>query len=325
MKSFNAVVRMLTVGVLMAITGSVAAQQPYPVKPIRFIVPFPPGGSTDPMARMAAGKLAENWGVPVVVDNRPGGSTIIGTEAVAKAPPDGYTILLAGIPLVTGISLYPSIPYNAIKDFAPIATIARSEFVLVLHPSVAANNLREFMALAKSRPEQLDYGSSGTGGSLHLAAELFNVMVGSKMQHIPYKGSGPLISDLIGGQVKLSFQTPIATISHIKSGRLKAIAVTGKNRNSALPQVPTFTEAGLSGFDVNIWYGIVAPAGTPKGVIDKMSGEMAQILVMPDIREYLARQGMEPFISTPDQVTALIRADIAKYAKIIKTANIKLQ
>ncbi len=324
MNTFNAVVRMVLLCLLIAIAGSAAAQQAYPSKPIRFIVPFPPGGSTDPLARMAAQKMTEAWGQQVIVDNRPGGNTIIGTEAVAKAAPDGYTILLAGIPLVTGISLYPNIPYDATKDFAPVATIARSEFVLVVHPSLPANNLQEFIALAKSKPGELDYGSSGTGGSLHLAGELFNVIAGVKLQHIPYKGSGPLISDLIGGQVGLSFQTPIATIAHIRSGRLKAIAVTGAARSSALPQIATFTEAGLPGFDVNIWYGIVAPAGTPRTIVDKMSTEVARSLAMPDVRKYLSNQGMEPFISTPEQVAALIKADIAKYAKIIKAANIKI-
>ena len=324
MKTLNAVTRILTVGLLMAIAASASAQQVYPSKPIRFIVPFPPGGSTDPLARLAAQKMTEAWGQQVIVDNRPGGNTIIGSEAVAKAAPDGYTILLAGIPLVTGISLYPNIPYDAIKDFAPVATIARSEFVLVLNPSVPANNLQEFIALAKSKPGELDYGSSGTGGSLHLAGELFNVIAGVKMQHIPYKGSGPLVSDVIGGQVPVSFQTPIATLAHIKSGRLKAIAVTGAARLQALPQVPTFAEGGLPGYDTNIWYGIVAPAGTPKAIINKMSSEVAKSLATPEVRKNLANQGMEPFISTPDQVAALIKADIAKYAKIIKTANIKI-
>ena len=325
MQVCTAVLRSLSVALLMLLAGSVSAQQNFPSKPIRFIVPFPPGGSTDPLARLAGQRMAESWGQQVLIDNRPGGSTIIGTEAVAKAAPDGYTILLAGIPLVTGTSLYPNIPYDAIRDFAPVTTIARSEYVLVLHPSVPANNLQEFIALAKSKPDQLDYGSSGTGGSLHLAGELFNVVAGVKMLHIPYKGSGPLVTDLIGGQVRLSFQTPIATIGHIRSGKLRPIAVTGKTRLAALPQVPTFSEAGLSGFDVDIWFGIVAPAGTPRAIIDRMANEVGKGLASPETREKLASQGMDPFISTPEQTAALIRNDIAKYAKIIKTANIKVE
>ncbi len=323
MQVCTAIARSVTVVLLMILAGSGIAQQNYPSKPIRFIVPFPPGGSTDPLARLAGQRMAESWGQQVLIDNRPGGSTIIGTEAVAKAAPDGYTILLAGIPLVTGTSLYPNIPYDAIRDFAPVTTIARSEYVLVLHPSVPANNLQEFIALAKAKPDQLDYGSSGTGGSLHLAGELFNFVAGVKMLHIPYKGSGPLVTDLIGGQVRLSFQTPIATLGHIRSGKLRPIAVTGKGRLSALPQVPTFAEAGLSGFDVDIWFGIVAPTGTPKAIIDKMASEVGKGLATPETRDKLSSQGMDPFISTPEQTAALIKADIAKYAKIIKTANIK--
>lgn len=325
MITFKAVARMATLCVLMAIAGSAAAQQVYPDKLIRFIVPFPPGGSTDPMARMAAGKLAERWGKSVVVDNRPGGNTIIGTEAVAKAAPDGYTILLASFTFVTGPSLLPYLPYDPVKNFDAVATIAKSRYVLVVHPSVPANNLRAFIALAKSEPGKLNYGSSGVGSGVHLAGALFNIMEGTKMEHVPYKGSGTLVPDLISGQVQLSFQIPISTISYIKSGRLKAIAITGEKRLATLPQVPTFAEAGLPNYKMQGWYGIVAPAGTPKEIIDKMSREMAEILAMPDILEYLARQGMEPFISTPGEMTALIKADIAKYAKIIKDANIKIQ
>jgi len=325
MIAFKAVASMLTLGVLMAIAGPATAQQDYPDKPIHFIVPFPPGGSTDPMARMAAAKLAEKWGQSVIVDNRPGGNTIIGTEAVAKAAPDGYTILLASFTFVTGPSLLPYLPYDPVKDFDAVATIAKSRYVLVVHPTVPANNLQEFIALAKSEPGQLNYGSSGVGSGVHLAGALFNLMEGTKMQHVPYKGSGTLMPDLLGGQVQLSFQIPISTINYIKSGRLKAIAITGETRLATLPQVPTFAEAGLPDYKMQGWYGIVAPAGTPKEIVDKMSREMAVILAMPDILEYLARQGMEPYVSTHDEMTALIKADITKYAKIIKDANIKIQ
>ena len=325
MKTFNAVLRMVTVGVLMAIAGSVAAQQPYPIKPIRIITPYPPGGSADPMARLVGRKLAEEWSQPVIVENRPGGNAIIGTEIAAKAPPDGYTILVVGNTHVAYPNLLPNLPYDAIKDFDAVATIARLRYVLVLYPLVPANTLQEFIALAKSKPGQLNFASSGVGSGLHLGGELFNITVGTKMEHIPYKGSGPLITDLIGGRVQLSFQTTIAVINHIKSGRLKAIAVSGKTRSSALPQVPTFAEAGLPNFDMTGWYGILAPAASPKEVIDKMSRAMAVILLMPDVQEYLAKQGFEPLISTPEQFTALMKADFAKYAHIIKTANIKLK
>ena len=205
-----------------------------------------------------------------------------------------------------------------------MASISKSRHVLVLNPSIAANNLQEFIALAKSKPGQLNYASSGVGTNTHLSGELFDLMTGTKMQHIPYKGSGPLVSDLIGGQVQLSFQVPISVISHIRSGKLKAIAITGETRASALPQVPTFAEAGLTGFGLMGWFGIVTPAGTPKEIIGKMSAEMAAILAKPDVQDFLAKQGSEAFVSTPGEVAALIKADVAKYARVIKAANVKI-
>ena len=325
MKTFNALVSLAAVGVLMVVAGSVTAQQGYPSKPIRFVLPYPPGGSTTPLARIVGQKLTENWGQQVIIDNRGGGNTIIGTDVVAKASPDGYTILLISSAFFSAPSLFPYLPYDTVKDFEAVATIAKSRFVLVVHPSVPANNLREFIALAKSEPRKLNYASSGVGSNVHLSGELFDIMVGTKMQHIPYKGSGPLISDLIGGQVQLSFQVPISVMSQIKSGRLRAIAITGEARSSALPQVPTFAEGGLPDFGLTGWFGIVAPAGTSKEIIEKMSSEMAAILAMPDVQEALAKQGSDAFISTPEQVAAMIKSDIAKYAKIIKAANIKIE
>ncbi len=322
MKVFSAVARMVMLGILMAIAGYAAAQESYPSKPIRFITPYAPGGSTTVVARLVGQKLSENWGQQVMVDNRPGGNTIIGTEALYRSAPDGYTILLAGTPHVVNPSMLPT-PYDAIKDFAPVATATSNEVLLVVHPSVPANNLKEFIALAKAKPGQLNYATSSTGGSPHLASELFNIMAGVKTQHIPYKGGGPAVTDLIGGQVQLIFAIPTNVIAHVKSGRLKAIAVSGETRLSSLPQVPTFTESGLPGFSAKTWYGVLAPAGTPKPIINKLSGEIAKILAMPDIKQKLAAQGFEPFISTPEEFAALIKADLAKYAKIIKAANIK--
>ena len=322
MNTFSTCARALFAAMLLVPAGYTYAQKNYPSKPRRFIVPFPPGGSTDPMARMSASKLSELWGQQLVVDNRPGGNTVIGTEAGAKAAADGYTILLASFTFVTGPSLIPHLPYHPVKDFDPMATIAKSRYVLVVNPAVAANNLKEFITLAKARGEQFNYGSSGVGSGVHLAGALFNTQVGTKMQHVPYKGSGPLISELVGGQVQLSFQIPISAISLIKSGRLKAIAITGDARFATLPQIPTFAESGMPGFQMQGWYGIVAPAGTPKTIIGKMSREMTGILAMPDILDYLARQGMEPLITTPEAMAALIKSDIAKYAKIISDAGI---
>ena len=309
----------------LMLAGPVSAQQAYPTKSIRFIVPYPPGGSTDPMARLAANKLAERWGQSVVVDNRPGGSTIIGTEAVAKAAPDGYTILLASSAFVTGPSMFSRLPYNTLKDCAGVATIAKSRFVLVVGLGVPTNTLQEFIALAKSRPGKLNFASSGVGANTHLSAEMFSSLTGTKLNHIPYKGSGVLVTDLISGRVDLSFQVPITVMTYITTGRLKAIAISGDGRAPALPEVPTFGEAGLQGFNPSGWFGIVAPAASPKFAINKLSTEVAAILALPDSRDYLIKQGSEAFVSTPEQVNALIRSDVARYAKIIKDANIKVE
>lgn len=326
MLSINTTVkRAVCLGVLMIVGSPSIAQQTYPARAIRFIVPYPPGGSTDPMARLVANKLAERWGQSVVVDNRPGGSTIIGTEVVAKAAPDGHTILLASSAFVTGPSMFSRLPYNTLRDFTGVATIAKSRFVLVTGPQLPANNLQEFIALAKARAGKLSFASSGIGANTHLSAELFNGMVGTKMHHIPYKGSGVLVTDLISGRVDLSFQVPITVMTYITSNRLKALAISGDSRAPALPDVPTFSEAGLPGFRPEGWFGIVMPAAAPKFVINKMSSEVAAILALPDSRDYLIKQGSEAFVSTPEQVNALIKADVARYAKIIKDANIQSQ
>lgn len=321
----TAVTRALLLAILMASTGRALAQPVYPTRPVRFIVPYPPGGSTDPMARLAAGKLADRWGHSVVVDNRPGGSTIIGTEVVAKAAPDGHTILLVSSAFLSTPSLFARMPYNTLRDFTGVAAIAKSRFVLVLYPAVPAHNLKEFIALAKARPGQLNFASSGVGANTHLTAEQFNIMVGTKMNHVPYKGSGTLITDLVGGRVELSFQVPITVMTYVNGGRLRPIAITGDSRAPALPGVPTFAEAGLAGFRSEGWFGIAAPAATPKSAINRISSEMAAILAMPDVREYLVKQGSEAYPLTPDQVNALIKADIARYAKIVKDANIKVE
>ncbi len=325
LKLSTTVNRTVCLVVLMMVGSPSIAQQTYPARAIRFIVPYPPGGSTDPMARLVANKLAERWGQSVVVDNRPGGSTIIGTEAVAKAAPDGHTILLASSAFVTGPSMFSRLPYNTLRDFTGVATIAKSRFVLVTGPQLPANNLQEFIALAKARAGKLSFASSGIGANTHLSAELFNSMVGTKMHHIPYKGSGVLVTDLISGRVDLSFQVPITVMTYITSNRLKALAISGDSRAPALPDVPTFNEAGLAGFRPEGWFGIVMPAGAAKFAINKMSSDVAAILALPDSRDYLIKQGSEAFVSTPEQVNALIKADVTRYAKIIKDANIQAQ
>ncbi len=316
-------VRLLAV-VFTGLSAHAIAQTSYPTKAIHFITPFPPGGSLDPLTRMSAQKLSEKWGQPTVVENRPGANTIIGTSAVAKAAPDGYTILVVGTPHVVNPSLFAT-PYDAIKDFAPIATIARSRQILVVNPSLPVSNLQALIAMAKAKPGQLTYGSSGTGNTNHLAGELLCNLAGIKMLHIPYKGAGPAIIDLISGQLQLSFHVTISVIPHIKSGRLKPIAVSGKTRTQALPQVPVFAEAGLPAFDIAGWTGMFAPAGTPREIIEKISAEMGRILAAPDVVERLVNQGLEPLISTPEQFAALLKSDMTKFAKLIKDANIKFE
>jgi len=306
------------------VATSAFAQSAYPVKVVRFITPFPPGGSLDPLTRMSAQKLSEVWGQPTVVENRPGGNSIIGTQAVARSAPDGYTILVAGTPHVTNPSLFPT-PYDAIKDFAGICTIARSRQILVVNRSMPVSSVKEIIALAKARPGQLNYGSSGSGNTNHLAGELFSMLAGVKITHIPYKGAGPALTDLIGGQLHLSFHVPISALPHVRSGRLKALATTGETRIQSAADIPTFAEAGMPGFDMQGWTGMFAPAATPKTIVDKISADMAKVLSSPEIVERLIGMGQEPLVSTPEQFSALLKSDLAKYAKIIKDAGIKVE
>ena len=322
------VVRIIGVAALGAAAlwcSSLQAQQPYPSKPVRIIVPFPPGGSIDPVARMLAQKLTEGWGQQVIVDNRPGANGVIGTELLARAPPDGYTLIHLGASThVTNALLVKNLPYDSFKDFAPVAAVQRSEYVLVVHPSLPANDLKQLIALAKSRPGQINYASSGNGNLNHLAAELFNMMTGIKTHHVPYKGGGQALTDLISGQVQMHFSVTISAISYITAGRLKPIAIGGETRFAALPQVPTFAEAGLPGFNLRPWQGVLAPARTPKPIIDKLSNDISRIVGLPDIREKLANLGMEPLISTPEQFAALMQADLEKSGAVVKAANIRL-
>ncbi|MFH1558318.1 MAG: tripartite tricarboxylate transporter substrate binding protein [Pseudomonadota bacterium] len=323
MKFFPAVAQLVTAALLMALTGGVVAQQAYPNKTIRLIVPFPPGGGVTIIARLIAPKLMEGLGQPVIVDNRPGGNTIIGTEAVAKAAPDGYTLLMISSAHVINHFTLPNLPYDSFKDFAPVATSYKSRYILIAHPSLPANNLREFIAPAKARPGQLNYSSSGTGGVQHLAGELFSVTAGVKIEHIPYKGGGPAITDLLGGQVEFSFQ-PLSTVFiHVKAGRLKALAVPDEVRAPLLPQVPTFAEAGLPGFHVSSWGGVLAPARTPRAIIDKLSAEIGRILATPDMQKQLVNQGQEALISTPEQFASMMKEEMTKIAALVKVVHIK--
>ena len=312
----------LFIGVMVAPVGA----QIYPNKPIRIIIPFPPGGAPTIIARLMGDKLTQSWGQPVIVDNRGGGNTVIGSEALVKSPPDGSTLGLMTSAHVIYPLLIPNLPYDSIKDFTPIATLARAELILAVHPSVPVNSLQELVAYAKTRPGQLNYASVGSGGMTHLATESFSTLAGVKMQQVPYKGTAPAFTDLVGGQVHLFFSPPTAAlVPFIKSGKLKAIAVSGESRKAALPQVPTLTEGGLPGFDIKVWYGILAPLHVPRRIIDTIAAKVPKILASADMKERLVNQELDPFISTPEQFAALIRDDTARFARIIKEGNIKLE
>ncbi len=325
MNFYTLIARIVSLGLLLAAAGPGIAQQPYPSKPVRYIIPYPPGGSTDPMGRMIAARLTERWGQQVIVDNRPGGNTVIGTEFLSRANPDGYTIGWASAAFFSTPSLIPNLPYDTFRDFVGVTTIGKSRIVLVLHPSVPANNLQDLIALVKSKPGQFNFGSSGVGTNTHLSGELFNQVTGAKVIHIPYKGSGPVTTDLLGGRVEMSFQVPITVIPFINAGRLKPIAVSGETRLPALAQVPTFTEAGLPNGGLTGITGIIAPAKSPYPAISRIAREVAAILAMPSTQEFMARQGAEPFTSTPEQTNAIIKDEVARYAKIIKGAGITHQ
>lgn len=296
----------------------------YPSKPIRMIVTFPPGGSTTIIARMIGQKLTDSWGQQVVVDNRGGGNTIIGSEAMVRAAPDGYTLLHVTSTHTINPSLLKT-PYDAIKDFAPVATLVGTETLLVVNPQLPANNLQELIALAKARPGQLNFASSGSGTANHLAIELFSILAGIKMQHIPHKGAGPAVTDLVGGQVQVFTNNALPLTPFVKAGRIRAIAISGENRLQSLPEVPTFTESGLPGFSVNSWQGVLAPVKTPRAIIDKLSVEYARILRTPEVRDTLQKMGADPMIGSPEQFAALIKTDLVRYAKLIKDAKIRLE
>jgi len=325
MTPFARVVRIVVACLSVALSGAAAGQQPYPSKPIRLIVPFPPGGSIDPIARMIGQKLSESLGQQVFVDNRPGANGAIGTEILAKAPPDGYTLIHLGPGThVINALLVKNLPYDSMKDFAPVATVQRSDYTLVVHPSLPAGSVKELVALAKAKPGQIAYASSGNGNMNHLAAELFNMVTGVKTYHIPYKGAGPALTDLISGQVQMHFSVTISALPHVKSGRLKPLAFGGDKRFPAMPQVQTFAEAGLSALTLRPWQGILAPARTPKPIIDRLSADISRIVALPEITERLVSLGMTPLITTPEQFAALMASEYAKSAEVIKAANIKL-
>ena len=313
-----------TLAALLALAHAVALAQGYPNRAIKIIVPFPPGGGTDIGTRIIAQKLSEAWGQPVLVENRGGAAGIVGTEATAKSAPDGYTIMMGNIGThAINVSLYKKLPYDPVKDFAPISHVAGLPLFVLVHPSVKVTSIKELIALAKAQPGKLDYSSSGSGGSMHVAAELFKNMTGTHMVHIPYKGGGPAVADLLAGQVPVSFATVLETLPHVKSGRLRALAVTSANRSLASPSVATVAESGVPEYESISWLALFAPAGTPKDIINKISLEVVRIINLPDVKERLLLQGAEPIGSTPEQLAAVLANDIAKYAKVMKAAGVQ--
>ena len=310
----------------VAATGGTASSAEFPSKPIRMIVAFAPGGGTDIIGRIAARGLSENLGAQVVVDNRPGAGGNIGTEIVARAVPDGYTLVTAG----TGTHainpwLYANIPYDAVKDFEPVCLVAATPYLMVVNPSVPARTVKEFIALAKASPDKINMASSGSGGMPHLSGELFNMMTGIKMTHVPYKGTGAVFPDLIGGRVQVTFGDIVATIPHVKSEKLRALGVTSPKRVPSLPDVPTIAESGVPGYDAVGWFGTFAPAGTPKAVIAKLNAAIVKHVRQADTAERLAALGAEVVASTPEQFRAIQKRDLARWGKVVKQSGARVE
>lgn len=292
----------------------------YPDKPIKLIVPYTPGGVTDALARVMAKSLGERLGQQVLVDNRGGGGANIGADAVARSPADGYTLLMGSAAThAINSSLYKSLTYDHIKDFAPIILVAQVPNILVVNPSVPVESVKELIAYAKAHPDKLNFGSSGAGGTIHLSGELFKSMADVNMVHVPYKGSAPAVTNLIGGQIQVMFDSSV--VPHIKSGRLRPLAVTSAKRSSALPEVPTMAEAGLPGYEATAWFGILAPAGTPQSIIDKLNTELVAALRDPATQAWMTAQGFEALGGTPEQFAAHIKAETAKWAKVVKESG----
>ena len=301
-----------------------AQAQPWPAKPIRFIVAQPPGGQNDVQARLIGLKLTELWGQQVVFDNRPGAGGAIGFEIAAQAPNDGYTLAMGSISTLAVIPAMPRKPrYDPLTDFAPVSMVSTSPYVVTLHPSVPARSLKELVTLAKARPGSLSYASSGTATGIHLTTELFKMVADIDMVHVPYKGGAPATTDLIGGQVGLMFNNVITAVPHVKSGKLRAIAVTTTKRSSALPEIPTAAESGYAAAESSSWQGIVTRAGAGAAVVNRMHADLAKVLAIPDVRSAIVNQGNDIVASTPQEFSAYIRSEIDKWAKVIKTAGVR--
>ena len=311
--------------VLSAVLGlllcAAAHAQPYPSKPVKLIVPYPPGGPTDIVARVVGQKLSEQTGQLFIVDNRAGAGGNIGAEAVARSPADGYTLLVATTAHAINMSLFKKLGYNTLKDFAPVAPLTHGPLVIVANPSLQAGNVRELIALAKAKPGAINFASSGNGQSTHLSGELFNSMAGVKMTHIPYKGSSPALTDVMGGQASVMFDTMLSAMPFVKSGKLKALAVTSATRSPVAPDLPTVAESGLRGYETIAWNGVLAPAGTPKEAIAKLSAELKRALETPEVKEKFAAQGFAAAWSTPEAFATFLQTEVDKWSPVVKASG----
>ena len=318
--------RALALSLLGAAAVATAAETNYPARPVRFIVPFAPGGSTDTLARTLAVRLTDVLGQQVVVDNRSGGNGNIGTDIVAHAVPDGHTILLGYIAnLGIGPSLYAKLPFDPLKDFAPITLLAVAPNILVAHPSVPVKSVKELVAYAKANPNKVNYASAAVASLGHLAGELLNSSAGIQMQHVPYKGSGQAVIDLLAGQVQVMFSGMSSVMQHIKAGKLRPLAVTGAQRSPATPEVPTIAEAGYPGFEASAWYGVLAPAGTPKAIVLRLNSEILRALKIPEVKERLENVGFEIVGGTPEAFGAYMKSEIDKWARVVKTSGVRAE
>ena len=313
---------------VIALNGIPAGAQgaaTYPNKPVKIVVPFPPGGATDIFARAIGAELQKAWGQTVIIENKAGGGGTPGADSVAKSAPDGYTLVMGTVGThAINMSLYAKMPYDAVKDFDPVVLVAGVPNILVVHPSVNAKTVKELTALAKSQPGKLNVASSGNGTSIHLSAELYKLMAGVDIVHVPYKGSSPAVADLLGGQVQMMFDNLPVSLPHVKAGKLRALAVTSLTRSAALPDVPTMDEEGYKGFDATSWFGLLAPTGTPKEIIVKINAAAVKAIATPEMRERLAAQGADPVGNTSEQFAAFIKLELEKWAKIVKASGARV-
>lgn len=326
MKLDNKIVHFaLATGVVVCMATNGALSQSYPFKPVRVVVPYAPGGHTDIIARILGQKFAEVMGQPFVVENRAGAGGVIGADIVAKSAPDGHTVLVMPLPFSVLPSLYAKLPYDAARDFTPVTLIGAAPLLLFVHPSVPVKNVNELIALAKAQPGKLAYGSAGPGSTAHLATEYFSMMAGVKMTHVPYKGGVPALTDLLGGNLSLMIENMPLALPYLKPGRVRPLAVSGLRRTSMLPDVPTLDESGLRGYQVIGWNTMFVPAGTPRGIVDRLQGETVKALALPDVKERLAGLGIEGVGNTPEQAAAFVRDETAKWSRVVRESGMKVE